>query len=77
MSLLILCVICISKKNILKTKQGNQKLKDNLLCYFKCSFKLDKPDFRVQFSFKWSSLVPLKNDAHGHMERHLIRLLAN
>ena len=22
-----------------KTKQGNQKLKDNLLCYFKCSFK--------------------------------------
>ena len=22
-----------------KTKQGNQKLKDMLLCYFKCSFK--------------------------------------
>ena len=25
--------------NISKTKQGNQKLKDNLLCYSKCSFK--------------------------------------
>ena len=25
--------------NISKTKQGNQKLKDNLLCYFKYSFK--------------------------------------
>ena len=36
---------------ISKTKQGNKKLKDNLLCYFKCSFKQDKLDFRVQFSF--------------------------
>ena len=25
--------------NISKTKQGNQKRKDNLLCYFKCSCK--------------------------------------
>ena len=25
--------------NISKMKQGNKKLKDNLLCYFKCSFK--------------------------------------
>ena len=43
----VICVICISKKLkycISKTKQGNQKLKDNLLCYFKL-------DFRVQFSF--------------------------
>ena len=40
-----ICVICISKK--LK-----QKLKDNLFCYFKCSFKYDKLDFKVQFSFK-------------------------
>ena len=39
-------------KTISKTKQGNQKLKDNLLCYFKCSFKYDKLDFKVQFSFK-------------------------
>ena len=30
-------------------KQGNQKLKDNLLCYFKCIFKYDKLDFWVQF----------------------------
>ena len=33
-------------RNISKTKQGNQKLKE------KCSFKRDKLDFRVQFSFK-------------------------
>ena len=44
MSLLVyhvICVICISKKlkYISKTKQGNQKVKDNLVCYFKCSFK--------------------------------------
>ena len=40
MSLLVcyvICVICISKKlKYLKNEaQGNQKLKDNLLCYFK------------------------------------------
>ena len=45
MSLLVYYVI------ISKMKQGNKKLKDNLLCYFKCSFKQDKLDFRVQFSF--------------------------
>ena len=43
MSLLVyyvICVICISKKlKYLKNEQRNQKLKDNLLCYFKCSFK--------------------------------------
>ena len=50
MSLLINCVIPITgmcnlhiKETeihcISKTKQGNQKLKDNLLCYIKCSFK--------------------------------------
>ena len=33
-----MCNLHISQ-NISKTKQGNQKLKDNLLCYFKCSFK--------------------------------------
>ena len=33
MSLLVYYVI------ISKMKQGNKKLKDNLLCYFKCSFK--------------------------------------
>ena len=53
----VMCVICISKK---LTKQGNQKLKDNLLCYFKCSFKKDKLDFRVQFS----SILELSSEKH-------------
>ena len=36
----VICVICISKKlKYLKNEAGNQKLKDNLLCSFKCSFK--------------------------------------
>ena len=37
----VMCVICMSnkQKNISKTKPENQKLKDNLLCYFRCSFK--------------------------------------
>ena len=36
----VICVICISKKlKYLKNEARNQKLKDNLLCYFKCSFK--------------------------------------
>ena len=39
----VIYVICISKKHlkkkISKTKQGNKKLKDNLLLYFKYSFK--------------------------------------
>ena len=43
MSLIINYVMCnlhIKETEISqKTKQGNQKLKDNLLCYFKCSFK--------------------------------------
>ena len=42
-----MCWICISKKlKYLKNEaERNQKLKDNLLCYFKCSFKYDKLDF--------------------------------
>ena len=35
----VICVICISKKLKYLKNEGNQKLKDNLLCYFKCSFK--------------------------------------
>ena len=40
MSLLVyyvMCVICISKKlKYLKNEARESKLKDNLLCYFKC-----------------------------------------
>ena len=36
----VICVICISKKlKYRKNEATNQKLKDNLLWYFKCSFK--------------------------------------
>ena len=33
-----------AENNWSATKQWNQNLKDNLLCYFKCSFKYDKID---------------------------------
>ena len=36
----VICVICITKKlKYLKNEARNRKLTDNLLCYFKCSFK--------------------------------------
>ena len=51
-------MICISKKlKYLKKKQGNKKLEDNLLCYFKCSFKYDKLDFGAQFSFNYAFVI--------------------
>ena len=31
-----MCNLHIKETQISKTKQGNQTLKDNLLCYFKC-----------------------------------------
>ena len=43
MSLLVCyvtCVICIPKKLKYLKNEAREKLKDNLLCYFKCSFIL-------------------------------------
>ena len=40
-----------------KGSKGIKNWKINLLCYFKCSLKQNKLDFRVQFSFNGSATL--------------------